>query len=62
MYLVSNLAKCLSCVPNIRRNLLSVSQIEMKDKRLIFDNGKVKIFNKKARMMREAFNKDGLLK
>lgn len=48
-------------VPNIRRNLLSVSQIENKDKRLIFDNGKVKIFNERTRMIvGEAFNKDGL--
>lgn len=48
-------------VPNIRRNLLSVSQIERKDKRLIFENGKVKIYNKKTRMIvGEAFDRDGL--
>jgi len=38
-----------------------VSQIERKDKRLIFDNGKVKIFNKKTRkIVGEAFDKNGL--
>lgn len=48
-------------VPNIRRNLLSVSQIEMKNKKLIFNNGGVKILNKRTRMIvGEAFNKDGL--
>lgn len=48
-------------VPNIRRNLLSVSQIEKKDKRLIFENGKVKIYSKKNRMIvGEAFSKNGL--
>lgn len=48
-------------VPNIRRNLLSVSQIEMKEKKLIFDNGKVRIINKRTKMIvGEAQNKDGL--
>lgn len=48
-------------MPNIRRNLLSVSQIERKDKRLKFENGKVKIFNKRTRDdVGEAFDKDGL--
>lgn len=48
-------------VPNIRRNLLPVSQIERKGKRLIFESGKIKIFNKRTRMIvGEAFNKNGL--
>lgn len=48
-------------VPNIRRNLLSVSQIEKKRKRLMIDNGKLKIQNKESRMIvGEALCKDGL--
>lgn len=48
-------------VPNIRRNLLSVSQIESKGKRLIFENEKVQIYNKKSKLIvGQAFNSNGL--
>lgn len=48
-------------VSNIRRNLLSVSQIERKHKRLMIDNGKLKIQDKKNRMIvGEALCKNGL--
>lgn len=48
-------------VPNIRRNLLSVSQIGQKNKRLLIDNGKLKIQDKANKMIvGEALCTDGL--
>jgi len=48
-------------VPNIRRNLMSVSQIESKQKRFIIDNHKLKIINKRTKMIvGEATCKNGL--
>lgn len=48
-------------VPNLRKNLLSVSEIEKKNKRVIFDNGTAKIFNKITRkIVGEAHIKNGL--
>lgn len=48
-------------VPNVRRNLLSVSQIENKQKRLVIDNHRLSILNKRTKtIVRETFCKNGL--
>lgn len=48
-------------VPKIRRNLLSISQIEKQNKRLIFDNNTVKIIDKAINtIVRVAHERDGL--
>lgn len=36
-------------VPNLRRNLMSISQIEAKNKKIVFDNGTAKIINKETK-------------
>lgn len=48
-------------VPNIRKNLMSVSQIERKGKELLIRNGKVKIRNIETKdIICEAFRRNDL--